>query len=350
MFMGKKIKSFKVFSGLVIILMSLMAVRGQTVFARAFLAEFDCESQTSVSFDECQALVAIYNSTGGDSWSNSTGWLTDNDVCAWHGVLCSEGHIVTLDLFNNNLRGNLPLEIGGFPFLRTLTLNDNPLTGPIPVTITFMDLDLFHFHGTSLCEPADPVFQDWFSQIVYRLSSGLYCSTLDPRQTPNAQTQTAAADLPWPQQTLTAMANSGSRISTATPEATPTRYYSLETPTQVIVDNSDETDGSFGGVEESESKAGQQGGQRSGFLSNIPSSWMFLLLVPLVLIVVGIILELRDRKRENDKDSPYSIQSMMDFTRREERSENQGTGAPSEEEEPDEPDYGGFDMYDFDPK
>ena len=36
MLMGQKIKNLKVLSGLVIILMSLMAVRGQTVFASAF--------------------------------------------------------------------------------------------------------------------------------------------------------------------------------------------------------------------------------------------------------------------------------------------------------------------------
>ncbi len=34
------------------------------------------------------ALVAIYKATGGQSWTVSTGWLTDPNYCNWHGVTC----------------------------------------------------------------------------------------------------------------------------------------------------------------------------------------------------------------------------------------------------------------------
>ena len=104
---------------------------------------YNCQVQTAIPADQCEALVALYDATGGKSWTNQTGWLNDSDPCSWYGVSCSQGVVVALDLFANNLTGPLPLDIGGLPDLKTLTINDNPLTGPIPVTITFLDLDLF---------------------------------------------------------------------------------------------------------------------------------------------------------------------------------------------------------------
>lgn len=335
--------------GLLTAVLLVFSAGGHSAFAQPFRADFDCDAQTSVDVDECEALVAIYNATGGETWSNSTGWLENSDVCTWHGVGCSEGHVTALDLFNNNLSGNLPIDIGGFPNLKTLTLNDNPLTGPVPVTITFLDLDLFHFQNTSLCEPVDPSFQDWFSQIVYRFSSGQYCATLVPTQTPNtAQTQTAAAEignLPWPQQTLTALAQSGEgtsspQFSTATLEGVPTRVEDAYTPTPVIFGNADQVAGSFGGMVEGDTKtsqSSQSGG--GGFFSNIPSTWLLLMVVPIALIVVGVYLELRDRRKESQRDPGPSLSDRFDFS--------SSSKEEKKEEAEQEDDYGDFDMYDF---
>nr|NIP49130.1 hypothetical protein [Gammaproteobacteria bacterium]NIY19578.1 hypothetical protein [Gammaproteobacteria bacterium] len=158
-----------------------------------------------------------------------------------------------------------------------------------------MDLDLFHFHNTSLCEPADPAFQDWLSQIVYRLSSGIYCSPLAPTETPIiAQTQTED-DLPWPQQTLTALAaESNSVLGSATQEPTPTKYYTLESPTPEIVEAGQ---GDTFGMGETAEKI-QSVVEQPSFFDNIPRGWLVVLTVPVVLIVIGIFLELRDRRRE----------------------------------------------------
>ena len=272
----------------------------QVMIVRAQTTEFDCSAQSSIPVDQCEALVAIFQNTGGVDWNNHSGWLENDDPCQWHGVSCSAGNVVALDLYSNNLTGTLPLEIGGFPALKTLTINGNPLSGPIPLTITFMDLDLFHFHNTSLCEPSDPNFQDWFLQIVYRLSSGIYCSELQPSSTPSpGQTQ---ADLPWPQQTLTALANEdASPLGAATLEPTPTKYYTLETPTltftpttQVVSDASDS-----GSAESDQDSQPFQG--LTNILSNIPSGWLLVLTIPLVLIVIGVLLEMRDRRKEREE-------------------------------------------------
>jgi len=302
-------RSLELGFGLLLVVILLVSVKPPSVLAKPQSAEFDCTTQSSIPTDQCEALVAIYQSTGGENWLNVSGWLDAPDPCQWYGVACSEGTIVALDLFGNNLSGSLPLEIGGFPNLKTLTINGNPLSGPVPLTITFLDLDLFHFHNTSLCEPADPAFQDWFSQIVYRLSSGLYCSPLQPSATPEVVQTQSVSSLPWPQQTLTALAaGNSSTIGESTPEPTPTKYYTLETPTtQASLAGQAPSGGDTFGMNETTDKV-QQSDQGFGFLSNIPSGWLLVLTIPLILIVIGVLLELRDQRKDDKEPRPSPLE------------------------------------------
>lgn len=296
-------------SGLLLTVFLLAVISLPVVKANPLLAEFDCSAQSSIPVDECGALVAIYVATGGENWINKEGWLEAPDPCSWHGVSCSEGKVVALDLYSNNLTGTLPLEIGGFPDMKTLTINGNPLSGPIPLTITFMDLDLFHFHNTSLCEPADPTFQDWLSQIVYRLSSGVYCATLQPTTTPDLTKTEAAANLPWPQQTLTALAaDTTSGLAAFTPEPTPTKYYTLKSPTPTNTAVSQSPSDSAGTGSESYGENVQPTQDSAGFLSNIPRGWLIVLAVPVVLIIIGVLLEMRDRRRERKEKRPSPLE------------------------------------------
>ena len=41
----------------------------------------------TISFDECAALVAFYEDTDGENWSDQTGWLSDPDVSNWFGLI-----------------------------------------------------------------------------------------------------------------------------------------------------------------------------------------------------------------------------------------------------------------------
>lgn len=291
-------KTWKLIFGGVALLILVGA--GVTQAAAAPLgADFNCLAQTAIPYQQCEALVTIYEFTSGVSWHNNTGWLTDPDPCAWHGVACDGGVVVALDLFGNNLRGQLPAEIADLTDLMTLTLNDNPLTGEVPEEITSLNLRLFHFHGTQLCEPADPAFQDWFSLIVYRLSSGIYCSPLSPSSTPNiAMTETMAAlptsALNGPQMTLTALAAAVTDLPPGTP--TPTKYYTVptRTPTPTATEPplpTDPGDGGGGAVSD-------QPGGLAALLSRIPRNWYWLISIPVILIVVGLYLEIRERRGE----------------------------------------------------
>ena len=92
---------------------------------------------------ERQALVQLYESTDGGNWKNSSGWLT-GDPCEndWFGVTCTscnnctEGaRVLSLDLYDNSLRGTIPTEIGNLAFLEGIDLYSNRLTGTIPTEI-----------------------------------------------------------------------------------------------------------------------------------------------------------------------------------------------------------------------
>ena len=84
---------------------------------------FDCSLVTGVSLAECQALVALYNQTGGPTWTNQSNWLLASSACIWQGVTCSGNHVIALALPNSNLEGELPTQLQNLTFLGDGQLN-----------------------------------------------------------------------------------------------------------------------------------------------------------------------------------------------------------------------------------
>lgn len=145
-------------------------------------------------------LAVLYYATGGDQWDNCNAlssatqspcvggegqrFLSSSDVCFWFGISCNRLRVSGISIDENNLRGELPEEIGfleqiedldfdgeleeGLNFLTgtipstfgllerlvTLDLDSNELTGTIPEEIfdadrlTIMDLDSNELEGT----------------------------------------------------------------------------------------------------------------------------------------------------------------------------------------------------------
>jgi len=94
---------------------------------------------------ERDALIALYNSTNGPTWSDHSGWLgAEGTECSWYGVACNGAgsNVANLYLSNNQLSGVIPPELGNLTFLASLYMSSNSLTGNIPPeigNITYID-------------------------------------------------------------------------------------------------------------------------------------------------------------------------------------------------------------------
>jgi len=99
------------------------------------LTSFDCSTATGIPQTECEALVALYNSTNGDGWTNHSNWLTTNTPCSWYGVICESDRVTSLSLYYNQLSGAIPPELGNLTALQYLYLGYNQLSGAIPPEI-----------------------------------------------------------------------------------------------------------------------------------------------------------------------------------------------------------------------
>ena len=85
--------------------------------------------------DGREALMALYEATGGENWTNHENWGTNTELSEWYGVTVEDNEIVALELPDNNLSGTLPVELGALIRLQRLVLNGNLLMDTIPANI-----------------------------------------------------------------------------------------------------------------------------------------------------------------------------------------------------------------------
>lgn len=76
------------------------------------------------------ALVALYNSTGGPTWTNNGGWL-NGPIDTWFGVLVNQNNnrVVGLRLDGNNLSGDMSDSVALMGALTSIGVTLNDLTG-----------------------------------------------------------------------------------------------------------------------------------------------------------------------------------------------------------------------------
>ena len=159
-----------------------------------------------------QVLDSIYRLTGGENWTDTTNWLSDEPLSEWYGVETSDsGEVVGLELGDNNLTGSIPdvlveldslvtLDLGGnvlagrvpqelgelqqlrdlllhgnllegvLPWnlgymagLRYLQIGDNKLSGVVPRQFARLELDTLYAVGSGVCVP--PSLSEWFEGI-----------------------------------------------------------------------------------------------------------------------------------------------------------------------------------------
>ena len=83
-----------------------------------------------------EVLVALYNATDGPNWRRRNNWLSDLPLSDWEGVTTNAaGRVTSLDLYINDLDGNIPASLGRLASLERLELENNDLSGSIPSEI-----------------------------------------------------------------------------------------------------------------------------------------------------------------------------------------------------------------------
>jgi len=79
------------------------------------------------------ALVALYNAANGANWTNT--WDLSQPVSTWYGVTMNGSRVANLNLYTNQLSGNIPPEIGDLTNLIYLDMGVSQLSGNIPPEI-----------------------------------------------------------------------------------------------------------------------------------------------------------------------------------------------------------------------
>ena len=127
-------------------------------------------------------LTSFYELAAGDEWTESGGWLSGPALEEWHGVETdSLGRVTSLVLSDNGLSGSLSGAIADLGQLASLRIDGNDLGGRLPLSLTALDLDEFHYDGTDLCEPVDAEFRDWLDGIPSHQGTAIECPPLTDR-------------------------------------------------------------------------------------------------------------------------------------------------------------------------
>jgi hypothetical protein len=127
---------------------------------------------SGIPASESEALVAFYTATGGDSWTDNTGWsggAADDAL----GVTVVGGHVTAIELPNNNLDGDAGTTLDPLAAaLAVLDLGQNPALDDIDVSAltALADID---FAG---CDFGSSVVAGILANVV---TAGVSAGTLD---------------------------------------------------------------------------------------------------------------------------------------------------------------------------
>ena len=131
---------------------------------------------------DIETLRVLYETTDGDNWTSSDGWLGDGLLSDWYGIETdTNGRVSELILSSNGLSGSLPRELGSLNSLTKLDVGGNELWGPLPLSLTNLSLQELRYASTELCVPDDDSFREWLTAITTHDGTSMQCPPLSQR-------------------------------------------------------------------------------------------------------------------------------------------------------------------------
>jgi Leucine-rich repeat (LRR) protein len=108
--------------------------------------------ETGVPQSQCDAVVALYNSTNGNGWTCvKTNWMSNQSISTWVGVTVHNSTVTKIDRQNCNMVGVIPSSISSLQDLVNLNLSFNKLIGSIPSSIgSLAKLTQLYLHSNQL--------------------------------------------------------------------------------------------------------------------------------------------------------------------------------------------------------
>ncbi len=153
-------------------------VREGTATVSVTAAAISASAAGTIRSQDRNNLIDLRNSAGGGDWANGENWASDEPVGTWYGVEANaDGRVTALRLSDNGLSGHLPEELGEMAFLTELHVDGNEgLSGPIPNSLSQLELQQFQYAGTSLCTVRDEGFRAWLEAIPARAGEFIACN------------------------------------------------------------------------------------------------------------------------------------------------------------------------------
>lgn len=101
-----------------------VVIGGAYAATRVFLSTLNNASGLEA---DSLALVAFYDATNGDSWTDKTNWKT-GDLDTWFGVTINTEDVTELLLPSNNIEGVIPTEFNNLTGLTSIDLSNNAIS------------------------------------------------------------------------------------------------------------------------------------------------------------------------------------------------------------------------------
>jgi hypothetical protein len=157
----------------------LLWLFGLALLSLNLAAQTNCDNVSQIPTAECDALLALYDSTNGEGWTDNIKWLTNNKPCGWFGVMCVNGHVAYLALADNRLSGPLPTGLDALSELKGFELHTNQLNGTIPPDLgNLAKLESFYLYSNQLSGAIPPKLGDLTNLNYLRLHENDLCGDI----------------------------------------------------------------------------------------------------------------------------------------------------------------------------